>query len=366
MAVYKRGNNYCIDFYFQGRRIQRVVGSDKKLAEMALKKKQVDIARGEFLDVRRKEKIKFEEFSDTFINIWSKPNKRSWKCDISNLKALSPFFKGKYLYEITTEKIEEFKAERSKTVAPATVNRELATLGTMLNKAVAWGKLEKSPAQNVKFLREPKGRLRYLEIAEIQRLIINCSDKLRPIVILALNTGMRRGEILGLKWKDNIDFQREIIRITDTKNGEVKTLPMNATVKQTLMKISRNPNSPFVFCGKDGQPYHDIRKSFFTALKEADIMDFRFHDLRHTYASQLVMSGIDINTTRELLGHKDLRMTLRYAHLSPDHKKRATDLLGQRLGAVVLKSSDNLVTEPILEIPKKLTVSQLLENVEVI
>ena len=398
--VFKRGSIWYIDFNANGRRVREAIGENKGLAGVILGKRIAEVVEGKFLD-KRNQKIKFEDFADTFINLYSKPNKRSWKSDEYNLKALSPFFNGKYLYEITAEGIEQFKAERSKSVtpvtvkdieqfkeersksgtpatvkdidqfkaersksiAPATVNRELATLKTILNKAVAWKNLRESPARNVKFLREPNGRLRYLEIAEIQRLIANCSDKLRPIVILAVNSGLRLGEILGLRWKENIDFQREIIRITNTKNGEVKALPMNATVNQTLMRVRRNPDSPYVFCGKDGRPYQDIRKSFYTALKKSRIINFRFHDLRHTFASQLLMSGSDINTARELLGHKDLRMTLRYSHLSPDHKKRAVDIFDQKINT---KIGTNLAQQPNTEIPDEFSSLELIKNTNVI
>ncbi len=91
----------------------------------------------------------------------------------------------------------------------------------------------------------------------------------------------------------------------------------------------KNPESQYVFCNKDGKPYGSVKKSFSTACGKAGIIDFRWHDLRHTFASQLVMSGVDLNTVRELLGHKSLTMTLRYSHLSPDHKQRAVDTLGK-------------------------------------
>ena len=356
--VYQRGSIYYIDFNVNGRRIREAIGTNRKLAETVLAKRLTEIAENRFLDIRKAEKILFEVFADEFIRLHSKPNKRSWHCDESNLKALSPFFKGKYLYEITAQDIEQFKSERIKSVKPATVNRELATLKTMLNKAVAWGKLEKSPAASVKFLREPSGRLRYLEIAEINKLITAAPDRIRPIIILAVYTGMRRGEILNLKWT-NIDFQRGIIRITSTKNDEVKIVPMNATVKQTLMRIRRHPASPFVFCEKDGQLVKDFRKSFAQLLKDCGIIDFHFHDLRHTYASQLVMSGIDINTTRELLGHKDLRMTLRYAHLSPDYKRHAVDILDARIN---LKSGTNLAQSQVSEKSENSNIDTTVAN----
>jgi integrase len=131
---------------------------------------------------------------------------------------------------------------------------------------------------------------------------------------------MRRGEILKLKWHD-IDYQRGIIYLLDTKNGAKREVFMNDLVKNALIGVRKHPESPYVFCDKNGRPYHDIRKSFYTALEKSGIISFRFHDLRHTFASQLVMSGVDINTVRELLGHKDIRMTLRYSHLSQDYKR---------------------------------------------
>ena len=106
---------------------------------------------------------------------------------------------------------------------------------------------------------------------------------------------------------------------------------MNEIVQKTIISVLKNPESQYVFCNKDGKPYGEVRTSFFTACNKSGITNFRFHDLRHTLASQLVMSGVDLNTVRELLGHKSLKMTLRYSHLSPDHKKRAVDILGKRI-----------------------------------
>jgi len=120
----------------------------------------------------------------------------------------------------------------------------------------------------------------------------------------------------------------------NTKNGEKREVPMNAIVQKAVIGVLKNPESQYVFCNKDGKPYANVRKSFFTACKKAGIISFRFHDLRHTFGSQLVMSGVDLNTVRELLGHKSLQMTLRYSHLSPDHKKRAVNVLGQRMDTI--------------------------------
>ncbi len=331
MGVVFKKNNWHIDYYLpNGQRRREKIGSSKKLAETVLAKRKVEIAEGKFLEINKKEKVKFEDFSTEYLQIHSKVNKKSWKTDEYHLLGLKKYFCGKYLFTITVKDIEQFKTNRLIEVAPATVNRELATLKTMLSKAVAWGKLHDNVAKRVKFLKEPRGRLRFLEREEIIDLLSKCSKRLRPIVVTALNTGMRRGEILGLKWYD-IDFKRNIITILDTKNGEKREVYMNEQVKTALIRVPKNPESPFIFCKKNGKPFHNLRKSFFTALDKSDITNFTFHDLRHTFASQLVMSGTDINTVRELLGHKDIRMTLRYSHLSPSYKRRAVDILGRKM-----------------------------------
>lgn len=365
MGVYPKGKDWYIDYYVNGRRKREKVGPSKKLAETVLQKRKVQIAEGKFLDIRRCERIRIEDFAETFINLHSKPNKKSWKSDEYNLKVILSFFKGRYLYDITAQDIEKYKSERAngiirknKKVSPATVNRELATLKTMFSKAVTWGKLKDSPAKSVQFLREPEGRVRYLEKEEIVKLLAKCSARLRPIVITALNTGMRRSEILNLKWHD-VDFQRDIISLWDTKNGESRRVPMNAQVRTTLIKVKKHPESQYIFCNRKGSPLSNIRKSFFTAIQKAGIINFHFHDLRHTFASQLVMAGVDINTTRELLGHKDIRMTLRYSHLSPDHKKRAVDVLGQRMDTFWTPDTKSKNVENHV-------VSEILDNVKVI
>ena len=357
MAIYFKKGNWYIDYYANGKRKREKIGTSKALAETVLKKRKVEIAENKFLDIKREHKVKLEDFCEEFLNLHSKVNKRSWKADYFHLKRIANSFKGKYLYEITTRDIEKYKAERLKEVSPATVNRSLAVLNVLFNKAVAWGKLNANPAKSIKLLREPKGRLRFLEKEEIVKLLKFCRGHLKPIVIVALNTGMRRGEILGLKWHD-IDFKRNVITLLNTKNGEKKEVPINEQVKTALIRVGKHPDSPYVFCNKEGRPYGKVRKSFFTACKKADIINFRFHDLRHTFASQLVMSGVDLNTVRELMGHKDMRMTIRYSHLSPSHKKRAVDILGRQMDTI-------WTPEPIPRISQKLSVTQVAENTSV-
>jgi len=333
MGTYRKGNDWYIDYYVHGRRKREKVGPSKKLADDVLRKRKIQIAENKFLDIRRQNKIKFEDFAHTYLELHSKPNKKSYRTDLDCVKKLKSFLGGRYLYEIDSMLVEKFKIQRAKEVSPASVNRELALLKHMFTKAIEWNKANNNPVKKVKLFKENNKRLRYLEKEEIAKLLKNSRSHLKPIVVVALNTGLRRGELLGLKWHD-IDFRRNVIHINNTKNGEKREIPANEMVKTALIRVRKHPESPYVFCKKDGEPYYNLRKSFFTALEKSGIVNFRFHDLRHTFASQLVMSGVDLNTVRDLLGHKSLEMTLRYSHLSPDHKKRAVDVLARQMDTI--------------------------------
>lgn len=333
MSLYLKKGNWYIDYYVHGRRKREMIGTSKILAENVLRKRKVEIAENKYLDIRREHKIKFEELAQMYLDLYSKPNKKSYHSDADLVKTLGRFFNGKYVYEITPILVEKFKSERIKEVSPATTNRALACLKCMFNRAIEWGKASTNPVSKVKLFRENNKRLRYLEKEEIAKLLARCNNHLKPIVIVALNTGMRKGEILNLKWHD-IDFRRGIIYLLNTKNGEKREIPLNEQAKTALIRVRKHPDSPYIFCNTEGKPYGDIKKTFLTTLKKTGIINFRFHDLRHTFASHLVMSGVDLNTVRELMGHKSLEMTLRYSHLSPDHKKRAVDILGRRMDTI--------------------------------
>ena len=177
-----------------------------------------------------------------------------------------------------------------------------------------------------------KKRLRYLSKEECQTLISGCDSHLKPIVIAALNTGMRRGEILGLKWDEHVDLKHGFILLNKTKNGDRREIPINDTLRNTLQGLTRRLDVSYVFYDPiTGNPYKDVKRSFKTALKKSKIQDFHFHDTRHTFASHLVMAGVDITTVSRLLGHKSLTMTLRYAHLAPAHMQKAVNILDNAL-----------------------------------
>jgi|CXWL01.1.fsa_nt_gi integrase len=336
MRIFFKRGNYHIDFRDKaGRRYRQKVGPNKHIAELVLAKKQTEIIENKFFDIKREQKIKFEAFADEYLESYCKIHHMSvGKSSESQLTILKRSFSGQYLHEITTLGIERYKNDQMKLVSPATINRRLARLKALYNKAIEWGKFNgENPVKKVKFFRENNGRVRYLETEEITKLISNCKGNLRAIVIIAVNTGMRRSEIFGLKWVD-IDFRRNLIYLLKTKNGEKREVCINENVKNALIGVRKHPKSPYIFCYKDGSPVKDIRKPWFKALKDSGITEFHFHDLRHTFCSQLMMGGANIIDVKELVGHKTLAMTLRYSHLSRNHKQKTVDDLARRLGPV--------------------------------
>ena len=322
MAIYQRGDNYYIDFRFKGQRIRESIGPSKKDAEKVIAKKKTEIVENKYLDIRKgPEPITFHEFAKEYLE-WAKENHKpnSHPQDVSKMRVLDRIFGDKNIHEITGWEIEKWKLSRKKEVSQSTVNRELAQLKSMLSKAVEWKKLKENPAKGVKLFKGVTKRLRYLLPEEVQRLLANCQDYLKPIVTVAVNTGMRRGEILGLKW-NQVDLDMGTITLTDTKNSEKRIVFMNETVKEALKDLARKNDLVFPV------EVHVLKKDYEEALTKAEIKDFTFHDLRHTFASILAMRGTELNDIRDLLGHKSIAMTLRYAHLSPAHKAKAVTIL---------------------------------------
>ncbi len=327
MAVFKKRDNYYIDYYFQGRRIREKIGPTKKLALEVLRKKQVEIAENRYLDIKKAPKVRFSDFADEFLEIYARPNKSSWRRDESCVVHFKKFFGEKYLHEIKAKDVEEYKSQRLEHVKKSSINRELGCLTTLMNKAVEWDKLAENPANSVKKFRVQNQRTRYLEADEVDKLIGACGGSIKPMVITALNTGMRKHEVLDLEWKD-IDLKNNIIYVKKTKNKKCREVPINDTLRDFFEELKRKKRTGYVFSKEDGTPYKSLKTAFGTAVRKAGIEDFTFHDLRHTFASHLVMNGVDLKTVQELLGHSNIETTMRYAHLSVGHKKQAVNRLG--------------------------------------
>jgi integrase len=333
MGVFRRrypdgrvSKDWYIDYRIDGRRFKRRLGPNKKMAEQVLMDVEVKKAKGDYLGIHEVKKVLFSDCLDEYL-AWAQVNKAP------NTFAMNRFYADRlreaftcYLWALTAKQVEDYKVKRRATVSPATVNRELALLKHMCTKAVEWSYLKVNPLRSVRLLKEPPGRLRYLTWEEMGSLVEACSPHLRPIVVTAMHTGMRKSEILGLKWQD-IDFGVKTMSVHRTKNNEPRVIPMNQTLYDELHNLPRRLHTPYVFCHENGERYDEVKRSFKSACRKAGIIDFRFHDLRHTFASHLVMNGIDLKTVQYLLGHKDIRMTLRYAHLSGEHLQAAVGTL---------------------------------------
>jgi len=327
MGIYQRGDNWYIDYYVKGRRKRKKIGPSKKLALQVLKDVQVKIVKKEYLGIYEDNKIAFGKYSKQYLE-YSKANKAklSHKRDTVSTAHLTSYFKDKYIYEITPQMIEKYKIARLEKVGPAAVNRELACLKHMYTKAIEWGYVKENPAKSIKLLKEPPGRLRYIGPEEVDNLLGACSDHLRPIVLTALNTGMRKGEILSLRWAD-VDLKNKKITVINSKNNESRIIPINQTLLHELKALSRKGKGEYLFSDNNDRPYGDIKKGFIAAVNRAGISNFRFHDLRHTFGSHLVMQGVGLRTIQQILGHKEIKMTMRYAHLSPEYVQNAVEKL---------------------------------------
>jgi integrase len=209
--------------------------------------------------------------------------------------------------------------------ANSTVRRYLAALSHAFTIAVReWGWLDDSPMRKVSKPKESRGRVRFLSDEERQRLLESCKISVNPylytIVVLALSTGARRGELLSLHWGD-VDLKRGMLTFRETKNGERRSVPLTGYALEVLTQHAkiRRLNTTLVFPNSTGTQPMCIRRAWGNAVARAGIKDFRFHDLRHTFASHLAMQGASLLDIATILGHKTLQMVQRYAHLSQAH-----------------------------------------------
>ena len=268
-------------------------------------------------------------------------------------------------WDLTKWRTDRLNGRNGRALTKASVNRRLMALKAVLSKAVEWEVIEENPLKNVKPLKlDDDKRVRYLSEFEeaafrdaldrrqavmvADRISANkwrlsrkkseledlsartYVDHLKPICILAMNTGMRRGEIFQLEW-GSVDFSLKQIKVKamSAKSGKSRDIPLNAEAFQTLIAWRNETSSTgLVFPSPiTNQALDNIKRSWSRLITRAGINDLRFHDLRHHFASKLVMAGVDLNTVRELLGHSSIDMTLRYAHLAPEHKAAAVALL---------------------------------------
>jgi integrase len=341
MGVYKQGNIFWVSKCIDGVLYRKSTGTASKMESKAFYeswvaelKEQIRTGKTGSTIIKREpaKQTIFAELADKYKE-WITGRQKSARNKSYLINELVKKLGNLKLIDFSVELIEKLQTDLLKEKSIVSSNRTLAILQAMFTKALDWELIDDEALRKVRKVKLLKGeikRLRYLSDDEADRLINNCESYLRPIVVTALNTGMRKSEILHLTW-DRVDLKNRIILLDITKNGNRREVPINNTLFNALSGLIRNIKIDYLFYNPDTlKPYYDIKKSFAAALRKSHILDFHFHDLRHTFASRLVMSGVDLASIQKLLGHKDIKMTLRYAHLSNTHLKDAVNILDKK------------------------------------
>lgn len=326
---------------------------------------------GEKVSNRRaaKEKLKhtFDAYLSTQYLPWTLTNQKSGQQTIDTIRRAFPELLSLSISEITLKQVERLRTHKIMSgLKPTTVNRVMSALRGALSRAVDWGIIETHPLAKLKALKMDTGiKARYLSDDEEQRLFKTLrerdedikaarargnqfreergyelmtdlyqfayADRMTPMITLSLKTGMRRGELFDLRWSD-IDFTNRILTIRGeiAKSSKTRHIPLSPIAFETIYNWQKQApaQNGRVFPSDDGGRLDNVKNSWTSILEAAAIESFRWHDMRHDFASKLVMKGVPLNTVRELCGHADLNTTLRYAHLAPDHKADAVALIG--------------------------------------
>lgn len=353
----EKTGTWMIDYYDpRGQRIRKCF-KKRKDAEGELAKRVTLIHEGKYLDVVKERLTPFGELLDRYEEIFSK--QASWKAKrlyVQNFRAhfgadtlianISYYDLEAYRDKIRERPVRPGPGRPGKPRTTAAVNREISCLHHVFSKGIEWGLLEKSPFNGKTSLhtKENNARTRYLEPDEIRKLLESSAPHLRNIIVCALHTGMRKEEILSLTWAQ---IKGDFVYLRKTKTNEARQIPINGALADLFREIKKGQpaGTKYVFTfepvkKKEAGPLkvvkvegggriNSVKTAWRSALAKAGIVDCKFHDLRHTFASHLVMAGAGLRDVQEILGHKSLSMTMRYAHLSSAHKKKAVELLNE-------------------------------------
>lgn len=360
MSVYQKNGKWYFEAMIRGKRYHRAVSEavTKKDAEMYFNMFKTDLLRGKLDLVENIGNMPFKALADKYIE-YSKANHRSYKTNAAKAEKFKKLWGNKQLKDISPMDIERYRITRrneektkGKKISATTVNRDVEVLRKMFNIAVDNGWLVKNPCKPIKKLRQDNKLERYLTPEEEIRMFQVCNgdfsfrqdlkateiDKLAgfyknrfkymiPIITCALNTGMRKEEILSLTWRC-VDLESRKITLLDTKNGKKRYIPINSSLMQELKKLKKTKNCDFVFANPITETrYFDLKNSFPSICKLAEVENFRFHDLRHTSATRMVGDGVSITMVKDILGHSDIHTTMRYAHAITEQSLDAVEAL---------------------------------------
>lgn len=330
MAITKRNGKFYCRFQLNGERHHKLCAGattvkEAEKIENAFKYKLQQQQNG--VIPRTEKNVPLYKLKQIYL-AYSENNNRTYNHNCYYIKIIMEYF-GELTpaQQILPKNIEAFKdwlrTERS--LKNSSINRYLEIMSKMFNLGIDNELISQNPVSKVGKLLEANHKVRFLTIDEEKRLYKELPEYLKPIVTTALQTGMRRGEILNLKW-DNIDFEYGFIELLETKSGKSRKIPLSDKLREVLENIDRK--SDYVFVNPETKlPYVDIKKSFNKAKDAAGIQNFRFHDLRHTVATRLVEKGIDLLVVMEILGHTKIETTMRYAHPTPKRKSDAINVL---------------------------------------
>ena len=331
-AIYRRKTkrvSWYLDFKdAKGKRVQKVAPLAKTVEEasQALREEVIKVSSAGIRFEHNKEQTKFKEFSHIFQESYMMVERKDCRSDCYRLKNLTSFFGDMKLKEISPGMIRKLKDSRKKRGnSERTINRYLALLKCMFNVAIKDGYAQTNPVNQVRFFSESNCiRERVLDKTEEERLLAECSENLKSIVVFALNTGMRKGEILGLKW-EHVNLETRQITVENTKGKRFRHIPINSLLLGMLLKWKRiKENGTLVF------PFKSIRTAFENACNRAGVEDFVFHDLRRTFGTRLLEKGVDIITIQRLYGHSSPLVTQRYLHPKDEIRKEAVELLTEK------------------------------------
>ncbi len=362
MGVYKpKGSKvWWMSYTHLGRPYRKNTGaSNKKLAERIFHKTKNELAESKHFPVQQEDTISFDQMMQRYLEEIVPDKAPSTQGDEQRFaKTLTQFFGGNLLIQITPDLVAQYKqerrrmyaakwqrrlkkkskvkikAEQGKDFGKRTINRELGLLSAVFNQAIkVWRYCNFNPVSCVKREKENK-RVKFFTDEDFGKIFDHLSDWVQPLVLLAKNTGLRRANIVNLKWSQVNLSQRVIVLEAEVmKNSTSLGLPLNDQAMQVIVAQKAKRIRPicqvYVFSKQNGEPYTGwgVTRAFKRACRKAGTPDYRFHDLRHDFCSQLVQKGVDLYAVKELAGHSEISTTQRYAHLSPDRLRKAVEVL---------------------------------------
>ena len=332
-SLYKRGKLWYVKYSLKGKTVRKSISKDKKTALEYKAQLETQISRRRLsLPVYN---YSWADFVKKYLD-YSKTNKRqrTWDLDTTALKSFADFARPKTMGDISKERLEEWKSHRLKDISPTSVNIHLRQIKAGFRKAVEWGLIEERQFSGVNQIKIMKKLPRFLSLDELKKLKEATPSRWWTMFYTMICTGLRLGEFTHLKWS-HMDFERNVIRIQADrewapKDFEMREIPLYSDLAKMLKKMKKqNGDGAYIFHNgnANGTLTRRIQRKFEGYYKKAKIEKCRIHDLRHTFASHLVMEGVDLLSVRDLLGHSSVKTTEIYAHLSPSYRQKAIEKL---------------------------------------